>query len=499
MDSISALLSTSAKVQRLSNRSNAEFDTEIKVLIISLRQSLSSKAVSSVAHDPTLLDQFDPSIDSITYLFLLRLQVQTLQEASQANLPADLLPSQPLWSKCIHYLRYFNPVQARYVGHEWRQIIEIVAQAAQVASRPLLAAKVIRDAMLRLDPSCAVFTSTHLLLVRLCLYAKAYTCALPVLNRHICHLPGPVDRYASRNSPALCANHDSSLAFITEDSGHSAKLTSRDLIRYFLYSGMVYLALKKWSEASHFLELAMSMPTTGPVSMIMVEAYKKWVLVGLLETGKMRPTPSAISSNVSRVYQSIAKPYVNLAHAFELGDLNRLNAEIDAAKHIWSADNNMGLILQVRDSFLAHALVGIKKVFAALTVAELSEQTSSLPRNPDAAESAIASLIMSGTVSAKLVHASTLSEVSMLRFPSTLVSSQSLHELEVQGKLAKEGQILETLIGSIKRTNNAIGLGDDFIDHMLKGPTWNGAGEGFAATDGDAGLDMDEDLMGDES
>lgn len=236
----------------------------------------------------------------------MRLQIQTSQEASQTNLPADLLPLQPLWSKCIHYLKYFNPVQARYVGHEWRQIIEIVAQAAQVASsvsqalpapkmsvpktnvvQPLLAAKIIRDAMLRLDPSCAVFTSTHLLLVRFCLYAKAYTCALPVLNRHICHLPGPVDRYASRNSPALCANHDSSLAFITEDSGLSAKVTSRDLIRYFLYGGMVYLALKKWSEASHFLELAMSMPTTGPVSMIMVEAYKKWVLVGLLETGKV--------------------------------------------------------------------------------------------------------------------------------------------------------------------------------------------------------------------
>lgn len=159
----------------------------------------------------------------------------------------------------------------------------------------------------------------------------------------------------------------------------------------------------------------------------------------------------------------------------------------------------MGLIFQVQDSFLAHALVGIKKVFAALTVAELSEQTSSLPRNSDAAESAIASLIMSGSVSAKLMHASTPSEGSMLRFPSTLISSQSLHELEVQGKLAKEGQILETLIGSIKRTNNAIGLCDDFIDHMLKGPTWNGAGEGFGAADGDAGLDMDEDLMGDES
>lgn len=72
MDSISALLSTSAKVQRLSNRSNAEFHTEVKVLISSLRLSLSSKAASSVAHDPTLLDVSSSLfvIRGLVFLFL---------------------------------------------------------------------------------------------------------------------------------------------------------------------------------------------------------------------------------------------------------------------------------------------------------------------------------------------------------------------------------------------------------------------------------------------
>jgi COP9 signalosome complex subunit 3 len=153
--------------------------------------------------------------------------------------------------------------------------------------KPFLATQLIKDAMLRLDPSCAVFTSTHLLLVRLCLHAKAYTCILPVLNKHICHFPGISERSPPKGAPVLCADHESSLAFITNNSGLSAPLGSRDLSRYFLYGGMVYLALKKWSEASHFLELVMAIPTTGPVSMIMVEAYKKWVLVGLLETGKV--------------------------------------------------------------------------------------------------------------------------------------------------------------------------------------------------------------------
>jgi len=47
------------------------------------------------------------------------------------------------------------------------------------------------------------------------------------------------------------------------------------------------MALKEWPKASHFLGTAISMPTMGSVSMIMVEAYKKWILVGLLEKGKV--------------------------------------------------------------------------------------------------------------------------------------------------------------------------------------------------------------------
>lgn len=50
---------------------------------------------------------------------------------------------------------------------------------------------------------------------------------------------------------------------------------------------MVYMALKQWRKASHFLGIVISMPTLGSISVIMVEAYKKWVLVGLIQDGKV--------------------------------------------------------------------------------------------------------------------------------------------------------------------------------------------------------------------
>lgn len=74
---------------------------------------------------------------------------------------------------------------------------------------------------------------------------------------------------------------------MTESSGFSSKLSYRDYLQYFLYGGMVYMALKEWHNALHFLGIVISTPSTSSVSLIMVEAYKKWVLVCLLEKGKV--------------------------------------------------------------------------------------------------------------------------------------------------------------------------------------------------------------------
>lgn len=140
--------------------------------------------------------------------------------------------------------------------------------------------------MFRLDPSATVLTSTHLLLVRLCLQSKAYSYALPILNNHICHLPTLPERSSSKTS-LLCADHTSSLSFITAASGFSSELSYREYLRYFLYGAMVYMALQEWPKARHFLGVVISMPVVNSVSFVMVEAYKKWVLVGLLDKGKV--------------------------------------------------------------------------------------------------------------------------------------------------------------------------------------------------------------------
>ena len=85
--------------------------------------------------------------------------------------------------------------------------------------------------------------------------------------------------------PYLSSRHESSSTYITPESGLSAKLEYRDHLIYFLYGAMIFMALKKWKRALHFLEIVIMSPVVNNVSKIQVDAYKKWVLVSLLYKG----------------------------------------------------------------------------------------------------------------------------------------------------------------------------------------------------------------------
>lgn len=51
------------------------------------------------------------------------------------RLPKDVQPGGDLWKRAIEFLRVFNPIQVRYAGQEWRRLVELVANAAQAASK----------------------------------------------------------------------------------------------------------------------------------------------------------------------------------------------------------------------------------------------------------------------------------------------------------------------------------------------------------------------------
>lgn len=142
-------------------------------------------------------------------------------------------------------------------------------------------------AMLRLDPSGATFTSTHLLYVQLCLEARILQEALPILDKPI--LGFPLQVIKGIEEEPLCADHPVSNGFITQTSGLSSTVNADAVHEYYLLGAIVYIGLRQWRKALTFLEHVLVAPTQNVAVGLMLEAYRKWVLVALLVEGKVGP------------------------------------------------------------------------------------------------------------------------------------------------------------------------------------------------------------------
>ncbi|KAL3456312.1 hypothetical protein BJX64DRAFT_281431 [Aspergillus heterothallicus] len=466
------------------------YDCQIRELLLYLKQP---GLIPSTSDPNEYLESLSPSEHSLSFLYVLRHEIQQAQKRAKRDIPDALQPGGGLWKWAVKFLRLFDPIQIRYATYEWRQLVELVASAAVSCSKTLLALKVTRDALDRLAPS-GIFTSTHLLLVKLALLSSSYTYALSVTDQLLYYFP--TDTAHVLHEHLLCSDSVPNTALVTDASGISSKLSYRDHLQYFLYSAMIYMALKKWNQASHCLNAVISSPTANTVSKIMVEAYKKWVLANLLGSGKIPSGSKMIAPHVSRVYQSLARPYLSLAEAFERGDLKRMGTEIELGQHIWQADTNTGLVCQLFTAYDKFMIMKLGRTFSALTMADVLKRTLSSPRSSHDAEDFVASLIMSNALSATLSQSNHDSGATMLRL-SLGPESHELREELIRAKLIRARTALTFVARGVTQTDQTLEISQENLQFLGRSQKWSANPEKLGSYGEAGGGDMDEDLMGD--
>lgn len=283
----------------------------------------------------------------------------------------------------MDFVERFDAVQLRYAAAEFRRLVEIIARSVQSAStvfesqispwqdliptdyiQPDTVIILLRTAILRLDPSSSCFTSNHLLFVRRCLEYREYNAALPILDKDIFYVPSfPNTDFIQVNPPFRCSSHDFSASFITTTSHLSEILDYTQHLKYFLYGAMIYIKLKIWGRALHFLEIVITCPTTNVASMIQVEAFKKWVLINLLANGqvsqmvsflyegslnhgeKVPPMPRTTNALGAKTISALSRAYESIGQLFQEGISNdssadRLIAEVEDGKEKWRDVSN---------------------------------------------------------------------------------------------------------------------------------------------------------------
>ncbi|PGH21601.1 hypothetical protein AJ80_03034 [Polytolypa hystricis UAMH7299] len=475
-----------------------DYDQRLQLLTAELRQAPPQKLVADIPGRGSLLQALDPAQHSLSYLFVLLAHFHDSQQATKKSFPDTFQAGSELWSQSMALLKKFDPIQVRYAGHEFKELISIAARSAEIASRPLLAVYPIREAILRLDPQGSTFTSFHSDFLRLCLRARSYLPAVAVLEKDICHFPTIIDMpFLRRSQKPLTDESQSSSLYITASSGLVGKLNYRHYLEYFLFGGMIYLGLKKWNQALHFLSIVISAPTISSVSLIMVEAYKKWTIACLLEHGKLLPLPRTTTSTAKSAYKALAKPYDALAEVFTSGSLSRLQAEISVGQQVWHADNNSGLVLQVPPAFNKFSVCALERTFAALSIPDI---TAKIDVDNENAERFITSLVITDRLRACLVQPSQRSLPTILRFILPLSSSNVASEAKFEKSLEVQKDRLRSLLHNLQDTDIKIALGRDYVDSMRKAPkrkdTDDGDGMIPAGTLGGE-LGLDEDMMGD--
>ena len=82
--------------------------------------------------------------------------------------------------------------------------------------------------------------------------------------------------------------HISSGEYIHTKSGHTEKVSISDFQEYHVLGAMAYLGLFEYKKARDFLEHVLVVPSSNNTANgLMLEAYKKWVLLGCLVDGSV--------------------------------------------------------------------------------------------------------------------------------------------------------------------------------------------------------------------
>jgi len=316
-----------------------------------------------------------------------------------------------------------------------------------------------------------MLTALHIILVKLALESGNYQDASPVLEKFILYFPGIKDQPKAKY---LCDMSLSPPAYITANSGFAPKFKYQEVLEYFLYSGMVFIGQRKWELALQCLEHAVTFPIKeNNVSKIMVEAYKKWVLVGILLEGRLLPLPKSTSSGAAKVYHILAKPHETLAQIFESGSASRLKAEAEAAQSAgnqgwWVPEGNFGLVLHVLAAYQRFQIRRLADVYSKISIPEIVKETTSAETGSKLQSAAAGEQLVRDMINGGELHA-TLSVTP--NGPTILTFSPAGHvlsEAELKKELAMSTIRIHALTQEIRTTDRMLTHDRDYIKFAQK-------------------------------
>ncbi|KAF3921915.1 hypothetical protein ABW20_dc0101380 [Dactylellina cionopaga] len=403
--------------------SNQEYNKDLK----SLNDILSKLSAQTLAgtRDSDPLELLDNRANSLGILF-----------SFFARLSIDKNEIQALWPKLVDFFSEFDGRQTKFAKEQLLAVLKIFLHFCDACNKPILAVKPLEHTITQLNyPSGAkTFSSLHTKFVKKCLDARCFRAALSILDVDIEEFPPKGDK----------------------------DVTYRDVLQYYLYGAMIYMATKKWRRANDFLQFVLSYPGTT-VSQIQVDAFKK--------------------------------PYEAFATAYATGNPDLLRREAALVKEIFQQDGNWGIAEQCLENFRRLGIKALTNTYSTLSVEAIASRDLDVQvsRNGTTSlgdlERYILDMIDRKEIKASLSH---LPPSSGSQNPTCMVSFHDLPASETDILKDLEAQIARTVqtTTQARQLDKKLGVSKEWINYTSKNRGRAGPGP---ADHGDQGYEEMDD------
>ena len=237
-----------------------------------------------------------------------------------------------------------NGEQIRYATDRFAELCHKYCQLLISKRATLRGIAPLSRVISKVQVSPSQLTSVHADLCQLCLISKCFKPALQFLN-----------------------------ADITEICPEGGSFDAKHFLLYYYYGGMIYASLKNYSRALFFFEIAVTTQSMA-VSHIMIESYKKYLLVGLIQNGKVPTPPKYTSHVVAKYIKPLCQAYHDLANAYVTSKPDELQKIITRHTDTYNSDKNMGLVKQCLTTLYRKNIQRLTKTFLTLSLSDMANR-----------------------------------------------------------------------------------------------------------------------------
>jgi len=317
-------------VQIIANLSSS--DEELKELQSQLSQ-LQEIIIGNLDQIDAALANLHPQKNTYGYLFLLG------AKCAFTNMDPFVFVDQ-----VVGFINAFSTRQLRMDLKKFKYVCSKFVDICGIIDQPLRAIKPLKHAIHKIAPDSGHITPQHYLLLLACMRAKCYKAALPILESHV-------------------------FSIDTSKTG----IESVDIRLYYYYGGIIYSTLKNFKKAQEFFFHVVSFPAFV-TSEIMVEAYKKYILVSILCDGSVPSISRFANHNFIRQVKNWCSAYEDLATSYGVHSVDDLQKCVTNHTETYVKDRNYGLVKQVLKSLYKENISKLTKTYLTLSLKNIAEQ-----------------------------------------------------------------------------------------------------------------------------